>query len=187
MATRAPALPHELEGSAAAAASFIAAHEATRPAARRRPRSLAAMAVIGVLMAASTGSAVAATHGSLPEPVQQVAHEALGVVGISVPGIEPSRDLHDSAEPAVSSQPTVASSGSGSNQSIAPLSASGGSHVVTVSGGKAATRSARSTASNTTIDDGQTVADPVDPTIPDNAQGNRQDRAGEGSSAAEVS
>ena len=150
MATRAPALPHELEGSAAAAASFVAAHDAirpaplrrprslrapalprrldgspaaadplvavhdtTRPASRRRPRSLAAMAVVGVLMAAaSTGSAVAATHGSLPEPVQQVADDALGVVGISVPGIESSRDLRNTVDPAVSSQP-VSGAGSG--------------------------------------------------------------------------
>ena len=38
-------------------------------------------------LTATAGTAVAAAQGSLPEPVQQVAHEALGAVGISVPGI----------------------------------------------------------------------------------------------------
>jgi hypothetical protein len=162
---RAPALPRRLEGSAAGADPFVAAHDATRPAPRRRPRSLAAMVVVGVLMAASTGSAVAATHGSLPEPVQQVAHEALGVVGISVPGIEPTRDLRDTVDPAVSSVQTTSSTGS--DAPAAPGSGSGDSHVVTPPGRSAGDRPAGTTGSGTTVSGGQTATTPADPTIPD--------------------
>jgi hypothetical protein len=82
-----PATADELDGSAAAAAEFVTAHHtATKP--RSRTWSLAASLVTALTVAASTGTAVAATQGALPEPIQQVAHEALGVVGISVPSID---------------------------------------------------------------------------------------------------
>src|SRR4051794_24796880 len=81
-----PANPDELAGSTAAAAAFITAHHrANSP--RRRRRSLAASCVSVVILAASTGTAFAATQGALPQPMQQVAHDTLGAVGISVPGI----------------------------------------------------------------------------------------------------
>jgi hypothetical protein len=87
-AASAPPTEAELQGAAAAAAAFVTAHAAAvRPA--RRTRSVAALAVTGFLLVASTGTAVAATEGALPQPVQAVAHEALGVVGISVPGVTP--------------------------------------------------------------------------------------------------
>src|SRR4051794_12064664 len=90
-----PATPDELEGAAAAAAAFVTAHDAAnRPVRRTRP--MLALAVTTTLFALSTGTAVAATEGVLPEPVQAVAHEALGVVGISVPGITP-----EHADPAI--------------------------------------------------------------------------------------
>ena len=87
-AATAPPTEAELQGAAAAAAAFVTAHAAAvRPARRTRP--VAALAVTGLLFVASTGTAVAATEGALPQPVQAVAHEALGVVGISVPGVTP--------------------------------------------------------------------------------------------------
>jgi hypothetical protein len=86
-----PPTPGELEGSAAAAAAFVTAHHVANTP-RRRRRSLAASALVAVTLAASTGTAIAATQGALPQPMQQVAHEALGTVGISVPGIERDRD-----------------------------------------------------------------------------------------------
>jgi hypothetical protein len=86
-----PANEDELLGSATAAAEFVAAHEAaTTP--RRRTRSLASSVLLAFTLAATTGTAVAATQGALPQPIQQVAHEALGAVGITVPGITRSGD-----------------------------------------------------------------------------------------------
>jgi hypothetical protein len=49
------------------------------------------IAVCVALVAAFAGGAVAATEGALPQPVQAVAHDALGVRGISVPGVTPER------------------------------------------------------------------------------------------------
>jgi hypothetical protein len=96
----APASADELRGSAAAAAAFIAAHHAAN-APRRRMRTMTASVLTALTLAATTGTAVAATQGSLPEPVQQVAHEALGAVGISVPGIAHKDDGTDGGvEPA---------------------------------------------------------------------------------------
>jgi hypothetical protein len=89
--TRRPATDTELAGSAAAAAMFVTAHSAANGA-RRRVWSLGASALCALTLAATTGTAVAATQGALPRPIQQVAHEALGAVGISVPGIQPERD-----------------------------------------------------------------------------------------------
>jgi hypothetical protein len=88
---RRPATDAELEGSAAAAATFVAAQAANQP--RRRVRSVGASALFALTIAVTTGTAVAATQGALPQPIQQVAHEALGAVGISVPGIH--GDDHD--------------------------------------------------------------------------------------------
>jgi hypothetical protein len=80
-----PATEEELAGSVGAAAEFVAAHDAAT-APRRRTRSMAGSVLLAFALAASTGTAVAATQGALPEPIQQVAHEALGAVGIDVPG-----------------------------------------------------------------------------------------------------
>ena len=82
-----PPLPHELEGSTAAAAEFVAAHAAAHPPRKQRRVGVAA-AVATFVLVASTGTAVAATRGALPRPVQAVAHDALGAVGISVPGTD---------------------------------------------------------------------------------------------------
>ena len=97
----APATAGELEGSAAAAAAFVAGHHAST-ARRRRTWSMAASVLTALTVAASTGTAVAATQGALPEPIQQVAHEALGVVGISVPSIEQRSDDNGRANDSVS-------------------------------------------------------------------------------------
>ena len=82
---------HDLDGSAAAAAAFVTAHDAARPR-RRRRMSMAGAVFATAALALSTGTAVAATQGALPEPIQQVAHETLKVVGISVPGITDKTD-----------------------------------------------------------------------------------------------
>jgi hypothetical protein len=100
-ATNAPS-PAELEGSTAAAASFVTARAAAGRS-RRRARTVGVSMVAMLVLAASTGTAVAATRGALPDPVQQVAHEALGVVGISVPSIDARSNGHD--------QPGVATDG----------------------------------------------------------------------------
>src|SRR4051795_8809765 len=86
-----PPRPHELRGSTAAAAGVVAAHAAAHgsrrpppamgasvlPAApkgsRRRHRSMVASVLTAVAVVASTGTAMAATQGALPEPVQAVA------------------------------------------------------------------------------------------------------------------
>ena len=91
---RRPGTDAELAGSAVAAATFVAAHHAANGP-RRRVRSMGASALFVLTLAATTGTAVAATQGALPQPIQQVAHEALGAVGISVPGIESQRDRTD--------------------------------------------------------------------------------------------
>jgi hypothetical protein len=96
-----PATPKEPEGGAAAAAAFVAAHDAaTRPRVRRT-HPAAALALVATLLAASTGTALAASAGALPAPAQAVAHDTLGVVGISVPGIDPRHPV-----PAVQVKPT---------------------------------------------------------------------------------
>src|SRR3954452_23503511 len=104
-----PPRPHELRGSTAAAAGVVAAHAAANGS-RRRHRSMVASVLTAVAVVASTGTAMAATQGALPEPVQAVAHQALGAVGISVP------DINDDAS--TSSQPGItapAASGAPSN------------------------------------------------------------------------
>src|SRR6478735_2537724 len=73
----APASADERRGSAAAAAAFVVAHDAAN-APRRRMHAMTASVLTALTLAATAGTAVAATHGSSPEPVQQVAHAALG-------------------------------------------------------------------------------------------------------------
>jgi hypothetical protein len=84
-ATSAPT-PEELDGSTTAAASFVIAR-ASAGLKPRRTHSVGVSVFSVLLLVGSTGTAVAAAEGRLPEPVQQVAHDALGVVGVSVPGI----------------------------------------------------------------------------------------------------
>ena len=94
----APATAAELEGEAAALAAFRVARDTDRtrtpvvpisvgtPARspRRRGRTLvAALATAGVLLVGST--AWAASNGKLPAPIQDLAHDALDVVGVLVP------------------------------------------------------------------------------------------------------
>jgi hypothetical protein len=84
-----PATPEELQGAARATAAFAATHHAANRPPVRHVRPLAAAAVTAALLAGSTGTAVAATEGALPQAAQAVAHDALGVVGISVPDVQP--------------------------------------------------------------------------------------------------
>jgi hypothetical protein len=90
-ATSAPG-PAELEGSTAAAAAFVTARAAAGRARRARTAGVSVFTVL--LLAVSTGTAVAAARGALPDPMQQVAYEALGVVGISVPSIDDGSTRH---------------------------------------------------------------------------------------------
>ena len=110
-ATGAPS-PQELEGSTAVAASFVTARAAAGHT-PRRTRSIGVSVFTVLVLAASTGTAVAATRGSLPDPMQQVAHDALGVVGIAVPSINDGSGVH------VHGNPVVATDGS----SVPPVSA----------------------------------------------------------------
>jgi hypothetical protein len=93
-AAAAPACADELAGEAAAeaAAAFVAAREVDPLRARRRRGrtrgNTLVVSTLGVLfVVGASGSVVAATRGNLPEPVQEVAHQTLGAVGITVPGI----------------------------------------------------------------------------------------------------
>src|SRR4051794_30186603 len=136
----APARADELRGSAAAAAAFVAAHHAAN-APRRRMRTMTASVLTALTLAATTGTAVAATQGSLPEPVQQVAHEALGAVGISVPGIAHHDDTgtDDGVEPA-----SVNRGASGATATTAPATTpkETGGEVVPPTSGEGTTGSA---------------------------------------------
>src|SRR6516225_1666194 len=58
-----PARREELEGSAAAAAAFVAAHHVAN-APRPKTRSMAVSVLTVFAVAASTGTAVAAAHGA---------------------------------------------------------------------------------------------------------------------------
>jgi hypothetical protein len=178
---RRPGTEGELAGSAAAAASFVAAHHVANGP-RRRAWSVGASALLAVTLAASTGTAVAATQGALPRPIQQVAHEALGAVGISVPGTQAQRDHSDDrggdspagndADPAsgsrVSSTPSTVPTGD------APAGSSG-SEIVTGDG---------ATGTDGTIDAGgqtpQGVAGENPNAGPGNNSGNGNPAPGEG-------
>jgi hypothetical protein len=124
-----PASAEELAGSATAAAEFVAAHHAaTTP--QHRVRSLVTSVVVTLTLVTSTGTAVAAVQGALPDPIQQVAHDALGVVGIAVPGIarrtEPGpRDGADSTPPVTVSDSDTQSPSTPSTLSTTPSGAGG--------------------------------------------------------------
>ena len=99
-AASAPGLPDELAGQTAAAAAFVTARApSTRRKLRHRTRRMTAGASLCAVLtiAISTGGAVAAVQGTLPEPVQELAHETLGTVGISVPSITNRSDKTPSA------------------------------------------------------------------------------------------
>ena len=93
-AAAAPARPDELTDETAAAASFVAARDvmALREPSERGRRSVLTSLMAVLAIAASTGGIVAAARGNLPDPVQEVAHETLGTVGISVPSITTQTD-----------------------------------------------------------------------------------------------
>lgn len=169
-----PATPDELEGAAAAAAEFVTAHDAAnQPAHRTRP--VVALAISIVLFAFFTGTAFAATEGALPEPAQAVAHEALGVVGISVPGITPQHP-----EPAVTGPTTpdvhpMATSNDGNDgiDTIVPEAATSRTSSTDLAGGtsstpddKATTPSDRTTEPGD-VRHGHTTDDPRGPTRAD--------------------
>jgi hypothetical protein len=156
-ATSAPS-PQELEGSTAAAASFVTARAAAGHT-PRRTRSIGVSVFTVLVLAASTGTAVAATRGSLPDPMQQVAHDALGVVGIAVPSINDGSGTHDHGNPA------VATDGS----SVPPVSAVAA--PTTVPGSTSETGSTANSSNATT-------ANPSDDTT-GNSGGNSDGQSGE--------
>jgi len=163
-----PATPDELEGAAAAAATFVTAHDAAnQPAHRTRP--VVALAVTTVLLAFSTGTAFAATEGALPEPVQAVAHEALGVVGISVPGITPDHPdpASNGVTPADVHPIEPGSDGTGTLGTIEPVGATSGASS-TASGGAGTASNDKTTGSDGTTgtSDGSNNHDADDPASP---------------------
>ncbi len=90
-AAAAPTHPDEIAGDVVAAASFVAAREAALSADApvlppRRHRHLNLVATSTLLVVCFTGTAVAATTGSLPRPMQTIAHETLGSMGVPIPG-----------------------------------------------------------------------------------------------------
>ena len=120
--------PGELEGATAAAASFITARAAASNVARRS-RSIGASVFSVLVLAASTGTAVAATQGSLPAPMQQVAHETLGVVGISVPSINDGNRSHDHGAPVVAADGSSVSPKSTTSPAVPAASSEPGSNA----------------------------------------------------------
>jgi hypothetical protein len=100
-ALRAPATATELAGEDAAVAIFTAARrederrtrvaapwpgatrQVTRRVTARRPLRVAALTAAFVVLG---GGAIAAADGALPGPLQDIAHDALGLVGVKVPG-----------------------------------------------------------------------------------------------------
>ncbi len=117
-----PATSDELEGSAAAAAMFVAAHDAADRT-RRRTWSLVASAFTAFAVVMSGGTAVAAAQGALPEPIQQAAHVALGVVGISVPSINQKYDEQAPGESSVNTPDSTSRSVGGSSVTSTPTTA----------------------------------------------------------------
>jgi hypothetical protein len=74
-------------------------------------KSLKAAIVVGAVVLGVTGVA-GARAGALPGPAQEVAHEMLGAVGVTVPG--PSRDNDLSSQSAA--EVAEAGQGAGSSQ-----------------------------------------------------------------------
>ncbi len=127
-------------------------------------RTMTASVLTALTLAATTGTAVAASQGSLPEPMQQVAHDALGVVGVSVPGIERNDDTKhdDGVEPASVTNDTsgsTTSAGTPTTPSSEPSASTSGEGVAPA-------------ASDTTSSDAVTG--------PENAGGNSTPQGGEG-------
>ena len=112
-AASAPARPHELQGYDAARAAFVAAAPRTRG---RHSFSLPLARIAGVKVAALaglltvTGVAVAAEADFLPTPIQHVAHDVLGGVGVPDPDPETPAQPEASTEPA-SPSPSRAATG----------------------------------------------------------------------------
>jgi hypothetical protein len=153
-----PATDGELAGSATAAAEFVAAHDAAT-APRRRVRSMATSVFVTLTLAASTGTAVAAVQGALPQPIQQVAHEALGVVGIGVPGIN--RENHDPASGNRSDDPAPSVGVSATPSSTTtPTGARGGVVAATTSNGADGSTSTNTATAPPSSDDSGTP--PID-------------------------
>ena len=146
-----PPTPDELDGSAAAAAAFVAAHHAANRTLPRTRRSLPASVLTALVVVSSTGTAVAATQGALPEPVQQVAHEALGVVGIHVPGMakgddagngdgrhgDAGNDVSVRTPPSTTSGPKV-TTGDAPSDAVVPSAAGTGASTTTETGAESA-------------------------------------------------
>jgi hypothetical protein len=173
-----PGSPDELQGAAAAAAAFVTAHDAaTQPPRRTRPAVV--LAVTTTLLALSTGTAFAATEGALPEPVQAVAHEALGVVGISVPGITAQHpDPATTGGAPAAGAPVITSSGSGTGNPLDPLdptnvvsgtSSIGSTGVTTPAAGDKTTTESGNTATDDTKGEHDATEDPA--TTPDGGPG----------------
>jgi hypothetical protein len=174
-----PACGDELDGSAAAAAAFVAAHDAAKKP-RRRTRTMTASVLTALTLAATTGTAVAATQGSLPAPAQQVAHDALGAVGISVPQVEHHDDTKNDdgggAEPASVTNGTDESTNPAGTP-ITPTTEPAASHPI--EGGVPA-NSGKATTSAPVADSGNT-----DGTTGDGASQGGDGVAGENPSAGE--
>jgi len=184
-----PATAEELRGSAAAAAAFVAAHHAAN-APRRRMRTMTASVLAVLTLAATTGTAVAATQGSLPMPVQQIAHDALGVVGISVPGTEHTDTRNDGRD-----GPTSVNSGTNGTAATTPPAStpkSTGAGVVPATPAAGATTSDPVTGSenaggngNGTPQGGQGVAGENPNAGPGNSSGNGNPDPGQGSTGGD--
>ena len=86
VAAAAPGRPEELAGGP----PTLAGSDRSHPPGRPRARSLRLVALVGVALVALGGAAAAAT-GSLPRGAQSIAHDAFGMVGVSVPAPGPAQ------------------------------------------------------------------------------------------------
>jgi hypothetical protein len=99
-AAAAPPRPDEWHGDVVAAASFVTARHAASSGPTRRPpvgatrrrRVLVGSACCLLLL---TGTAVAASTGTLPTPAQEIAHDALTAVGFPIPAPDSERAPRD--------------------------------------------------------------------------------------------
>ncbi|MET0275451.1 MAG: hypothetical protein ABW211_01240 [Acidimicrobiia bacterium] len=133
-AAAAPAQPAELAGDVIAAAEFVTARSATLSGvsalhATRPRRHLRLVAVTTITLVLCTGTAVAATNGALPAPVQSLAHETLGVVGVTIPESDDANDKSGST--VVVDTPTSGASVSGGRSNGATAA---GSSTTSVTG-----------------------------------------------------
>jgi hypothetical protein len=87
-ALRAPGTPEELAGEAEALAAFRAAARGRGRLVRRLGAGGAGGIAAVVVVALSGGVAAAAYTNQLPEPVQRIAHHALGSIGVPDPAPE---------------------------------------------------------------------------------------------------